>query len=66
MEENWDDCDAPAYVPNLDNRKVIRKVPPKSSKSQKRQFYENERLRLTKLKNEERLRESQQQVVTRK
>lgn len=49
MEECWDDMNLPPYVPQLELRKVIRKVPPKSSKEAKRKFRENERIRWEKI-----------------
>lgn len=49
--ENWDDANEAPYIPNIDNRPVIRKTPANLSKAQKKKFYEQERERWAKFKN---------------
>lgn len=53
IEENWDHMDEEPYVPQLENRAVIKKVPARSSKSAKRAFYEQEKIRWAKIKEEQ-------------
>ena len=53
MEDNWDDADCPPYIPQVENKKIIRKMPSNLTKSQKRQFRENERLRWNRILQEE-------------
>lgn len=35
-EECWDDADAPPYIPNVENRKIIKVTPPRMTKAQKK------------------------------
>ena len=44
-EECWDDADAPAYTPNVEQKKIIKKTPPRMTKAQKKAFYAGERKR---------------------
>ena len=52
-DENWDDACAPAYIPSVEAKKVIKKTPARLSRSQKKAFYAQERLRWEQLKNSE-------------
>lgn len=54
-EECWDNCDNPPYIPQVMNMKIIRKVPPKLSRSQKKKFREEERKRWDRIIAEEKL-----------
>lgn len=51
-EECWEDMDSAPYIPQVENRKIIRKTPPRMTKSQKSAFYEAERQRWERLRNE--------------
>lgn len=42
MEENWDDADCAPYVPQWQNKKITREVPPNLTKSQKKKFRQKE------------------------
>lgn len=53
MEENWDNSDSPPYVPHVENKKIIRRVPPNLTKAQKRKFREEERQRWNRILAEE-------------
>lgn len=48
--ENWDDANEAPYIPNVEDRAIIRKTPANLSKAQKKKFYERERERWSRLK----------------
>lgn len=60
-EENWDDADYPPYIPNIENRKIIKVTPPRMTKSQKKLFYAQERERWQRLRAIEQQQQQQQQ-----
>lgn len=49
-EENWDDANHPPYTPQIENKPIIRKTPPKLTKGEKKKFYEKERERWARLR----------------
>lgn len=56
-EECWDDADAPPYIPNIENRKIIKVTPPRMTKAQKKAFYAQEKIRWERLRQEEQKKE---------
>lgn len=64
MDECWDNSDTPPYVPQLEDKKVIRKVPSNLSKAAKRKFYESERIRWAKIRETENRKKSDKNTDT--
>lgn len=54
-EENWDDMNQPEYIPDIENKKIIRKTPANLSKKQKKEFYARETERWARIKQEEKI-----------